>query len=157
MAYYEICERLNDGWSEDWHDEHKVPYAFKDNQCVGYENMRSLKEKVDYAKRKKLGGLMFWSIDMDDFSGSVCRQGKYPIVKNVRDLYLFDNLKKTKINQCYNGDGFYLDLRDGCQHYYICEFTKTPSFRIQRLTCPEGSLFDKRIIACNFKQFVDCN
>jgi chitinase len=27
-----------------------------------------------------LGGIMFWSYDLDDFFGSFCRQGKYPLL-----------------------------------------------------------------------------
>ena len=29
---------------------------------------------------------MIWSIDMDDFSGRFCREGKYPLLKTIYNL-----------------------------------------------------------------------
>ncbi|RMZ96009.1 chitotriosidase-1 isoform X1 [Brachionus plicatilis] len=132
LAYYEICDRFKENWNTTWDDEHKVPFAFKDNQFVGYENYRSLRQKIKYLSEKKLGGIMFWSMDMDDFSGSFCKKGKYPMVKTTKNLYLSKkNIKPRKkmINHCVNGDGIYIDLKDGCQHYFTCEQTKTSSFK----------------------------
>ena len=159
MASYELCEKFKENWNNDWDDEHKVPYAFKGNQFVGYENLRSLREKINYLKDKKLGGIMFWSIDMDDFSGTFCQKGKYPIIKAARNLYLSKKKSRPnekKVNHCANGDGIYVDLRDGCEHYFTCEHTKTSSFKVKMFRCPKGTLFDKNLVACNFEQFVKC-
>lgn len=60
MAYYEVCQNLNSGWTRIWNSENQVPYAFSGNQWIGYDDMQSLKLKVDFAKDKKLSGLMFW-------------------------------------------------------------------------------------------------
>lgn len=41
LTYYEICQKIsNEGWSEQYDDTRKVPYAFKDNQWVGYDNVQ---------------------------------------------------------------------------------------------------------------------
>lgn len=159
MANYELCEKFKENWNNDWDDEQKVPYAFKGDQFVSYENLRSLKEKINYLKDKKLGGIMFWSMDMDDFTGNFCHKGKFPFIKAAKNLYLAKkNLmpNSKNINHCVNGDGIYIDLRDGCEHYFTCEHTKTSSFKIKKFRCPVGTLFDKNIAACNFKQFVEC-
>ena len=37
-------------------------------------------------KEKKLGGVMFWSLDSDDFNGEFCGQGKYPLIKSVLNI-----------------------------------------------------------------------
>ncbi|CAF0929420.1 unnamed protein product [Brachionus calyciflorus] len=163
LAFYEICERMNDNWESGWDDEHKVAFLYRRDQFVGYENEESLKEKVEYVKKKHLGGIMFWSMDMDDFSGSFCKRGKYPMIKTVRDFYMphlnqIVKLKKNeRINECYNGDGFYVNLKDQCNSYYVCEYSETSSFKIRKYSCPKGTLFDKNLIACNFKQFVKCD
>ena len=34
-------------------------------------------------KSQALGGVMFWSIDLDDFTGNFCNQGKYPLLNLI--------------------------------------------------------------------------
>ena len=67
LAYYEICEKLKNGWTEVWLDEGKVPYAYGDGDWVGYDNVESINYKVDMAKAYGLGGIMWWATDIDDF------------------------------------------------------------------------------------------
>ena len=44
---FQVCEAfLYGGGTEKWHSQHQVPYAFKGNNWVGYDNVRSLKAKV---------------------------------------------------------------------------------------------------------------
>ncbi|XP_022901759.2 acidic mammalian chitinase-like [Onthophagus taurus] len=69
LGYNEICENVKAGWTEVWDDQQKVPYAFKGNQWVGYDNPKSIAIKVDYAKSRGLGGIMVWALDTDDFRG----------------------------------------------------------------------------------------
>lgn len=66
-----------------WENEQKVPYAYKGDVWVGYDNVESIKIKVDYAKKMNLGGLMVWSIETDDFHG---KYGKaFPLLNAVND------------------------------------------------------------------------
>ena len=37
---------LNNGGVDDWHDEHMVPYGYEDDIWMGYDNARSLENKV---------------------------------------------------------------------------------------------------------------
>ncbi|TMW44285.1 hypothetical protein DOY81_010632 [Sarcophaga bullata] len=46
-------------------------YAYHDNQWIGYENERSVALKVDYVRKNNLGGVMVWTVEMDDYRG-VC-------------------------------------------------------------------------------------
>ena len=48
---------------------------------------RSIEMKMRYVKEQQLGGAMLWSLDMDDFTGSFCAQGKYPILSTI-NFYL---------------------------------------------------------------------
>ena len=32
-----------------------------------------------------MGGVMFWALDLDDFSGTFCDQGKYPLIQQTVD------------------------------------------------------------------------
>ena len=44
---FQVCQAfIYGGGTEKWHSQHQVPYAFKGNNWVGYDNVRSLKAKV---------------------------------------------------------------------------------------------------------------
>uniref|UniRef100_A0A8C5FYV2 Acidic mammalian chitinase n=1 Tax=Gouania willdenowi TaxID=441366 RepID=A0A8C5FYV2_GOUWI len=78
-SYYEICTFLNGGTLQ-WIEDQKVPYAFKGNEWVGFDNQQSFEIKAKYLKENKFGGAFIWAVDLDDFSGQFCGQGKYPLI-----------------------------------------------------------------------------
>ncbi|XP_076460167.1 chitotriosidase-1-like [Babylonia areolata] len=80
LAYYEVCEYIKAGGEEVWDDLQCVPYVYLGNQWVGYDNPRSIKEKVSFAIQRSLGGVMLWTLDMDDFRGAFCGKGRYPLL-----------------------------------------------------------------------------
>ncbi|KAF2880906.1 hypothetical protein ILUMI_25264 [Ignelater luminosus] len=83
LGYNEICEmQMGAPWTVVWNDPQKVPYAYQGNQWVGYDNPLSVALKVNYAKEKRLGGAMIWSIETDDFRG-ICG-ARYPILSTIK-------------------------------------------------------------------------
>lgn len=52
---------------------------------------------MEWLKENSFGGIMVWSIDMDDFSGK-CGNGKYPLLRS-----LSDELKGYKVSLEYDG------------------------------------------------------
>jgi chitinase len=87
LAYYEVCQKLQSGYTRVWNSEQMVPYIFSGTEWIGYEDTQSLTEKVNYAINLGLGGIMFWAIDLDDFRGSFCNQGTYPLIKQAKALF----------------------------------------------------------------------
>ncbi|XP_060700994.1 acidic mammalian chitinase-like [Hemiscyllium ocellatum] len=79
LSYYEICTFLKDGTMK-WDAPQMVPYGYKGNVWVGYDNVQSFKDKVEWLKKNNYGGAMVWTLGMDDFSGSFCDEGPYPLM-----------------------------------------------------------------------------
>nr|XP_033774731.1 chitotriosidase-1-like isoform X2 [Geotrypetes seraphini] len=163
-AYYEICTFLRDA-STTWIEEQKVPFSVKRNQWVGYENIESIKLKVQYLKKNGFGGAMVWAIDLDDFTGSACNQGKYPLIGTLKTQLALgditvDNIDPTpspsthhvktsshsfQNNFCLDrADGIFADPADPSK-YYMCSHAMTFSF-----SCPKELVFNDTCKCCNW-------
>uniref|UniRef100_A0A8B9WD73 GH18 domain-containing protein n=1 Tax=Bos mutus grunniens TaxID=30521 RepID=A0A8B9WD73_BOSMU len=104
-AYYEICTFLSEATNA-WIEDQKVPYAYKDTEWVGYDNIRNYKYKVDFLKENNFGGAMVWAIDLDDFLGSFCNEGKYPLILELQSLLgLSSGGSLLSLPHCSKDDG----------------------------------------------------
>ncbi|XP_039605940.1 acidic mammalian chitinase-like [Polypterus senegalus] len=83
-AYYEICTFLGQGATQAWDSAQDVPYAYNGNLWVGYDNEKSFKMKANWLMQNNFGGAMVWSLDLDDFSGTFCNQGRYPLINTLK-------------------------------------------------------------------------
>jgi len=87
LAYFEICQRINTaGTTVVYNTEHQAPYLYNGNQWVGYDNERSLTEKMTYVRTGGFAGWMIWNIDLDDYSGRFCNAGTYPLLRLLNRL-----------------------------------------------------------------------
>ncbi|XP_072336037.1 acidic mammalian chitinase-like [Scyliorhinus torazame] len=84
-AYYEVCPFLKNATVQ-YIEDQKVPYAFKGNEWIGYDDQQSFTTKVQWLKRNKFGGAMVWALDLDDFNGTKCNQGVYPLINTLKSL-----------------------------------------------------------------------
>ena len=58
---YDLIKKLIDfGFKEKFDDSTKSAYIFENNTFISYENEKSIKEKIDYAKKTGLRGIKFW-------------------------------------------------------------------------------------------------
>lgn len=86
MNYNQICPRINSGYyNSRWENDQKVPYAFRDHDWIGYENVRSVTEKANYIKIQNLGGAMFWAVDGDDYNNA-CGAGRFALISTVYNI-----------------------------------------------------------------------
>lgn len=60
LGYNEICKNLKSptDWTIKWDDQASVPYAYKGNQWISYDDTHSISKKLDFLLEKKLGGAM---------------------------------------------------------------------------------------------------
>lgn len=74
-----------------WDDEMKVPYLIAHDQWVGFDDERSIRNKMTWLKENGYGGAMIWTVDMDDFTGTVCGSGiKYPLITAMRLVSIYE-------------------------------------------------------------------
>lgn len=85
LSYYEICENINRGWTV-VSDSLSETYAFHGNQWVSYDDANMIHIKANYIRNNGLGGGMMWALDLDDFNGTSCGQGRYPILTELNKV-----------------------------------------------------------------------
>ncbi|XP_003933499.1 acidic mammalian chitinase isoform X1 [Saimiri boliviensis] len=95
LAYYEICTFLKNGATQEWDAPQEVPYAYQGNEWVGYDNVKSFEIKAQWLKQNNFGGAMVWAIDLDDFTGTFCDQGKFPLISILKKALSLQNASCT--------------------------------------------------------------
>ncbi|GAB6023558.1 Chitinase 2 [Chamberlinius hualienensis] len=88
LATYEICANLKLGWKMEFDEVAQAPYCYGGYQWAAYDDDRSVGAKVQLIKDLGLGGVMFWSIDMDD-----CRR----ICDSSKQCYLLGSINNYLI------------------------------------------------------------
>jgi len=100
LGYNEICKELSapsSNWTIVWEKCHQAPYMFRHDRWVSYDNERSVRLKANFAFEKKLGGVMVWSIETDDFNG-VCNGEKFPLLRTLNKA-LSENVKGYAVEE----------------------------------------------------------
>ncbi|XP_051769448.1 acidic mammalian chitinase-like [Ctenopharyngodon idella] len=90
-SYFEICLFIRGGIVQ-WIEDQNVPFSIKGSDWVGFDNLRSFEIKIKYLQEHSFGGAFVWALDLDDFSGSFCGQGNYPLVNNLKKLLILGEL-----------------------------------------------------------------
>ncbi|GCB62460.1 hypothetical protein scyTo_0013070, partial [Scyliorhinus torazame] len=135
LAYYEICTLLKSGTSI-WNAPQVVPYGYKGDTWIGYDNVKSFRDKAEWLTKNNFGGAMVWTLAMDDFSGSFCNQGPYPLINALHTGLGISSAcvpSKTTLKPavpvtqppgsgfCANkSNGFYADPKDKTK-FYQCD------------------------------------
>lgn len=168
MSYYEVCDFLHEpNTTLVWDNEQQVPFAYRGNQWVGFDDERSLRTKVNWLKTEGFGGIMVWSVDLDDFRG-YCGTGKYPLIKAMRkemegylvkwtykgpfETPLPGQKPKKKKQLCQNDPGIVTFHRDSavCAKYYVCQGEVQ-----HHKTCPDGLVFNENENVCDWPSAVE--
>ncbi|XP_058054145.1 acidic mammalian chitinase [Anopheles bellator] len=179
MGYNEFCERLRtESWDLRWSAQQQAPYAVRNNQWLGYDDLRSVQLKVQYLLHHGLGGAMVWSLETDDFRG-VCGGGQYPLMHEIRSLLNGGTPSEpttppptvppptstagtpstttvaggSASGPCADGQVGFVPHPADCSKYYMCLDAHT-SFEF---SCPAGTLFDPKLNVCNWADKVNCS
>ena len=170
LSYYEICDFLHEeNTTLVWDNEQQVPFAYRSDQWVGFDDERSLQTKISWLKTEGFGGIMVWSVDLDDFRG-YCGTGKYPLLKAMQtelDGYMVeltyngpyatprgDGSEEEQEDEqlCQEDPGhvsFHRDPSD-CKMYFVCQGTVQ-----HHKTCPDGLVYNEEEKVCDWPSAVE--
>ena len=172
LSYYEICDFLHkDNTTLVWDNEQQVPFAYRGDQWVGFDDERSLKTKTSWLKNEGFGGIMVWSVDLDDFRG-YCGTGKYPLIKTMKaelEDYMVEMVYEGPFETarpgsaaaaaankdevvCEDEDAHVSFIRDtkDCSMYYVCQGTVK-----HHKPCPTGLVFNENENVCDWPENVE--
>ncbi|GBM66514.1 Chitotriosidase-1 [Araneus ventricosus] len=177
LGYNEICR--DKGWREVFAGNIQAPYAYKGNQWVGYDNVKSIGIKVDYLIREGLGGGMIWSLETDDFRG-ICGGGKYPLLTTIasklkgkiqapdpkrktitrpalvpiitRPVVVPTTTQRRQEFSCTK-EGYSRDPSN-CSVFYYCKPRVQNAFYKYNFNCPGGTAYDSSLLVCKWKNKV---
>ncbi|CAF1366875.1 unnamed protein product [Rotaria magnacalcarata] len=105
LSYYEICELIEQNPSNRvlWHREMSVPYVSSDTLWIGYDNVQSVKLKMKFLKDQGYGGVIIWSLDLDDKTGDFCKEGPFPLINAVKnELSILPNHASNANTKCFD-------------------------------------------------------
>nr|QPD99037.1 putative chitinase 1 [Tityus serrulatus] len=84
LSYTEILKNMKqEGWKM-VRDPYVGPYAYKDNQWVGFDDPVAAKEKAKFAKEAGYGGVMVWELSSDNFKG-LWGERKSPLINALKE------------------------------------------------------------------------
>uniref|UniRef100_A0A1A9WQI7 GH18 domain-containing protein n=1 Tax=Glossina brevipalpis TaxID=37001 RepID=A0A1A9WQI7_9MUSC len=126
LGYNEVCETTNN-WQYGWDDKHGVPYKYRNDQWIGYDDERSIALKIELLNSLNLAGAMLWSIEMDDFRG-ICGV-KYPLLRTInlklgKDIHALPSSptstdsNTSSVDDCPS-NGLYANPKD-CSRFHQC-------------------------------------
>ncbi|XP_029580225.1 acidic mammalian chitinase [Salmo trutta] len=90
MAYHEVCQYLKSGAVVKFDKSKKLIQAHEYDHWLNFEYIHILREKMRALQRQELGGAMVWSLDLDDFTGTLCGKGRFPFTRLLKASLLRD-------------------------------------------------------------------
>nr|AAB68960.1 chitinase [Onchocerca volvulus] len=82
-AYWEICKYLKEGGKETIDEQGVGACMVQGSQWYGYDNEETIRMKMRWLKEKGYGGAFIWTLDFDDFKGTSCGEGPYPLLSAI--------------------------------------------------------------------------
>ncbi|KAK3778037.1 hypothetical protein RRG08_009108 [Elysia crispata] len=79
IFYFDMCSFINHAQLSRASSSDKSPYWYSGDRWVSGEDEESIAQKIEYLKRKSIGGVALFSQSEDDFSGKFCNRGKFPL------------------------------------------------------------------------------
>ncbi|BFZ03597.1 hypothetical protein BsWGS_06636 [Bradybaena similaris] len=89
-SYYEMCKLIHRGGSVGHVEAQGGRYYTDGSLWVSYEDILSVAQKTCYIRKLGLGGMTFWTLNLDDFDGIACLHGTYPLIRTAANLMTYE-------------------------------------------------------------------
>ncbi|XP_072336044.1 probable chitinase 10 isoform X3 [Scyliorhinus torazame] len=142
LSYSEVCLFLKNATIK-FIDDQKVPYAFQGNQWVGYDDQQSFTTKAQWVKDNNFGGAMLWALNLDDYSGSYCNQGPYPLAKTLKAVLNTGRGNAGAQHRCSGKPNGFYPIPNAPGKFYNCDNRQT-----EMMNCAAPLTYDHRCHCC---------
>ncbi|XP_023230632.1 acidic mammalian chitinase-like [Centruroides sculpturatus] len=88
LSYSQVCDFLNDGAIRVFDGESEVPYAYKNLDWVGYDDVQSVVMKAMWIKKMGLGGAMTFDLNNDDWKGTCDNRTKFILHQTLKNILI---------------------------------------------------------------------
>ncbi|XP_076659633.1 chitinase-3-like protein 2 isoform X1 [Halictus rubicundus] len=86
VAYFEVCQFLQNGAKSVFDNESKVPYAYKDKEWISYDDVASVRDKAEWIRANNFGGAMIFSLNVDDWN-CLCKMNEsFPLTRTITEV-----------------------------------------------------------------------
>ncbi|XP_024239961.1 chitinase-like protein 4 isoform X2 [Oncorhynchus tshawytscha] len=85
-----VCQYLKSGALVTFDKSKKLIQAHEYDHWLNFEYIHILREKMRALQHQELGGAMVWSLDLDDFTGTLCGKGRFPFTRLLKASLLRD-------------------------------------------------------------------
>lgn len=82
LGYNEYCETKSTGWKQHYDTNYRAYYAINGFLWFGFDGVQQVVAKTKYTKSNNLGGVMFWSLDTDDYTNN-CNGGNFALISTA--------------------------------------------------------------------------
>ncbi|PLN83775.1 glycosyl hydrolases family 18-domain-containing protein [Aspergillus taichungensis] len=150
LAYSEIVDIIaKDDLTPVYDKEFAIKYiVWNDNQWISYDDQQTFQQKIKFANKKGLGGLLLWAIDQDDRNRDALRGVLYP-----QDLVMTDSLKDDTSywESQHPGNCVTTECGKKCGAGYIemTDFDCPDGDGVSRICCPISAAPDPK--TCNWR------
>ncbi|XP_011503350.1 PREDICTED: acidic mammalian chitinase [Ceratosolen solmsi marchali] len=87
-SYPQVCLFLKNGAVRVFVNDSHVPYAYKDNEWISYDDISSISSKAKWIKTNGFKGAMVYSLNMDDWNSTCSSNYTFPLTNTIKDIFI---------------------------------------------------------------------
>ncbi|OXU26053.1 hypothetical protein TSAR_003864 [Trichomalopsis sarcophagae] len=87
VTYPEVCKFLKNGAVRVFVNDSHVPYTYKNNEWISYDDVTSVTYKATWIKSNGFKGAMVFSLNTDDWNSTCTPNHRFPLTSVVKKIF----------------------------------------------------------------------